>query len=275
MNESIVAILEQARLFVEQHAPSDWLREAIPFGIICLTVGIGLSVLGAKLSRFGFAFAFSLLGAWVGVYCADQIGFSRPVFGFVGAGMLALIAFQTFRLWVGVMAALVFASTAVGIFGYQRVVPHVDDFRQTVVVSEPVGAGSFGLPTPSQQQNYLHPSPQQWIADLWTFVTQRDASAAGTGRAIVIGSLLTGLCLGVVAVRWAMILSTAVLGTALITTASTTLLMSLSPSTYQALQQRPVVGGAAIGALLVASLVLQTMLTRQPKSESAEPRRKS
>lgn len=275
MNESIVAILDQARLFVEQHAPTDWLREAIPFGIICLTVGIGLSVLGAKLSRFGFAFAFSLLGAWVGVYCADQIGFSRPIFGIVGAGMLALIAFQTFRLWVGVMAALVFASAAVGIFGYQRVVPHVDDFRQTVVVSESVGVGSFELPTPSQQEHYPQPSPQQWITDLWTFVTQRDASVAGTGRAIVIGSLLAGLCLGVVAVRWAMIFSTAVLGTALITTASTTLLTSLSPSTYHSLQQHPAWGGAAVGALLVTSLVLQAMLTRQPKVETAEQRRKS
>lgn len=68
MNEEIASILEQARLFVLQHAPADVLKEAVPFAIICLLAGIGLSVLGAKLARFGIACAFVLLGGYAGAY---------------------------------------------------------------------------------------------------------------------------------------------------------------------------------------------------------------
>ena len=60
MKDEIIAILDQARVFVQQHAPSELLTEAVPFGIVCLVAGIGLSVLGAKLGRFSMTCGFVL-----------------------------------------------------------------------------------------------------------------------------------------------------------------------------------------------------------------------
>ena len=58
--------LEQIRLFVSQHLSAETLANAVPAAIICLVVGIAISVLGAKLARWGFTAVFIAFGAGVG-----------------------------------------------------------------------------------------------------------------------------------------------------------------------------------------------------------------
>jgi len=274
MAEEIASILEQARLFVLQHAPADLLREAVPFGIICLVAGIGLSVLGAKLSRVGITCGFGLMGAYIGAFIARQTGFPVLVCGPIGALMLGVIGYQTLKLWVGLIAALVLSTAALGMFGYHRVVPHYSEFEQTAssVVEAP---GSFALPSPEEQQAYLERSPQQWAQEFWTFVTQKDANLERNGRAVALAAMITGLCLGVIAARWALIVSTSLVGTALVTTAIATLLTHSVPESYEAFHRHPSLVGVGVGAFLVSSLVLQTLLTRKAPDTKAESTGKS
>ncbi len=275
MTEDIASILEQARILVLQHAPADLLKEAVPFGIVCLLAGIGLSVLGAKLSRFGMTGGFAVLGAYIGVFFARETGFPALVCAPIGAVMIGVIGYQTFKLWVGLVAALVLSSAALGIFGYQRVAPHYDEFEQTATVSVVEAPGSFMLPSPEQQQVYRERSPSQWAKEFWNFVTQKDANVERNGRAVVLAAMVTGLCLGVLAMRWALILSTSLLGTALVTTAIATLLTHSVPRSYEAFQHNPSLIGIGIGAFLVFSLVLQTLLTRKAPEVKAESAAKS
>ena len=282
MSEEIKSVLEHAHQFVLQHVPADMLREALPFGVICLVAGIGLSVLGAKLSRFGFVCAFSVAGGCAGAYFARQTGFSNTICVAAGALMIGVIGYQTFRFWVGLLSAVVLTSAAMGVFGYQRVMPHVVVFERTVQAELGLGPavpsaaakadGSpsvFALPSPEQQQAYRNRSPRQWAGELWRFVTQKDALAGPNLRALAIIAMITGLCLGVLAVRWALIVSTSLLGTVLVTTAIATLLTHSAPESYEAFQQRPGLIGIGVGAFLLASLVLQTLLTRKaPASKS-------
>lgn len=270
MNESIASILEQAKQFVQINAPADLLREAVPFGIICLLVGIGLSVLGAKLARFGMTGVAILVGAWVGVQFSDLTGFAKPVCGLAGAAMLGIVAYQTFRLWVGVVAALVAALVVAGVFGYNRVVPHVEEFNRTAVYATVDGSTAFALPSPDQQQDYLQRGPREWGANLWSYVTSHDPNAERNGKAIVLGAMVTGLCLGVVAMRLALILSTSLLGTGFVTAAITTLGDRAFPGTYETFQTHPTYVGVGVGAFLVMSLVVQTMLTRSAPKEKRE-----
>ncbi len=271
VQNAVVSALEQARLFVQQHAPSELMREALPFGIVCVVAGIGVSVLGAKLARVGLTGLFMLLGAGLGVFCARQGGWPAPVCALIGAAILGFVAFQTFRFWVGMAAAMVLATVAAGAFGYERVVPHMQEFertRLTTTASQPLeGRAAFTVPTPAEQEAYVTRTPQQWLGDLWRFVAERDATAAQTARAWVLAAGIVGLFLGVVAARWALIISAAVVGTSLLTTGGTTLLSCASPEVWRNTVYRPALMGLLIGAIFVASLVVQTMLTRQPKSE--------
>ena len=267
MNE-IETILEQARLFIVQHAPTDALRAAIPAALVFLVAGIGLSVLGAKLARFGITSAFIVLGGVLGSRFGQEMGFQPLICALVGAFLIGVIAYQTFRLWVGVGAAIVFSSMVLGTFGYQRVVPYVAEFQQggqQPAIQSPI---TFAVPTPLEQQAHLDRTPRQWAEEFWAFVTQRDAIVARNTKALATVALLTGLCLGIVAVRWALILATSLVGTVLVTTAAATLLTRSVPESYQAFQSNPGLVGVGVGGFLVTSLILQTMLSR--KSPSAE-----
>ena len=274
MAEEIASILEQARLLVLQHAPADLLKEAVPFGIICLVAGIGLSVLGAKLSRIGITCGFGLLGAYIGAFVARQTGFPMLVCSPIGAVMMGVIGYQTLKLWVGMVAALVLSTAAMGVFSYQRILPHYGEFEQAAPASFD-GSETFALPSPEEHRAYLERSPKQWAQEYWAFVTQKDADVGSNGRAVALTAMITGLCLGVVAARWALIVSTSLIGTALVTTALASLMRLSVPESYQAFQRHPSLVGVAVGAFLVSSLVIQTLLTRKAPDTKAESSRKS
>jgi hypothetical protein len=265
MNE-IETLLEQARLFAVQHAPAEALKGAIPAALVMLMAGIGLSVLGAKLAKFALTAGFVVVGGALGSWFAREFAFQPLVCVIVGGLLVGLIAYQTFRLWVGVAAALVFSSFVLGTFGYQRVVPYVSQFeQQQVSVESPI---QFALPSPAEQEAYRSRTPRQWASEFWSFLKQQDATVARNTKALAIVAMLTGLCLGILAARWALILSTSLIGTALVTTAMATLLTKSVPASYQAFQNNPGLAGIGIGGFLVTSLVLQTMLSRKSPSKA-------
>lgn len=274
MKQEIIAILDHAKLLVQQHAPAELLTEAIPFGIVCLIAGIGISVFGAKLGRFAMTSGFVLLGGFVGSVFARETGFATPVCGLLGALMVGIIGYHTFRLWVGVLVAGVLSTVVLGVFSYQRVLPHVGAFEQAGMVATAPGE-AFAIPTPQQQQDYLQRTPKQWVHELWSYVTANDADEQRNGRALALGAMVTGLCLGVLAVRWAMIISTALVGTALVTMSLATLMTHSVPGSYEAFQRNPNLVGVGMGAFLVSSLILQTLLTRKAPSAKSEGKGKS
>lgn len=271
----IQSILDHARQFAVQHAPAEVLQGTVPFALVCLVVGIGLSVVGAKLSRFGLTAALAMGGGVVGLFVAQETGFPSPVCGLVGSLMAGVVAFMTFRLWVGVVAAVVFSGAALGVFGYQRVGPHMAEFSatQAVVPAGAVAGGSFALPSPEAQKAFGDRTPQAWARDLWTFVARKDATFESNGTVLGLVAALAGLFFGVIAMRTALVLSTALVGTGLVAAGAATLLAHSAPPTYQALQGSPALLGMGAGAFFAGSLVVQVLLTR--KAPAPEKKTKS
>ena len=261
----IETILEQAQAFFIQHAPVQALTSAVPFAIVCLVAGIGLSVLGAKLSRFGTACASALVGGAAGNYFAQQTGYPTLLCGLVGAVMVGIIGYQTFRLWVGLGVAFVVSTIALGAFGYQRVLPRVAEYEKIApyAAAHAGGADTFALPSPEQQGAYRMPDPAAWARDCWGYVTQQDAQAEPKAKAIALAAMVTGLCLGVLALRTALIVATSLVGTALVTTSIATVLTQSGSGSYQAFQNNPKWIGIGVGGFFVTSLLVQTLLTRK------------
>lgn len=273
---AIQQLIEQARLAFVQHAPVDMLREAVPFGIVCLMVGVALSVLGAKLARVAIGVGFALLGGYVGAYFAQQLEFSRLICGLGGALMIGIIGYQTYRLWVGVAAAAVLSSFALGLFGYKELLPHMAAFDEASVAttSAVVSTKPFAVPTPQQQEGYRNRTVTDWAREFWAFAKEKDIRIERTGKALALAALVTGLCLGVLAVRTALILSTSLMGTAMVATGVATLLTHSIPDTYHAFASNPGLVGVGVGGFLTTSLVLQTMLTRNAPAAKPDSRPK-
>jgi len=270
----LTTMIEQAQAFVAQHAPADVLQEAVPLAVLLLIGGVGMSVLGAKLARVAATFAFAATGGVVGIYFARESGYPLPVCIGAGGLLFGVIGYQTLRFWVGVLTAAVLCTVAMGVFSYKNLVPHVAEFERSVQVAPAEGDFVFSVPSPDQQQAYRDRSPGQWAKEFWAFVAQRDAGLEQGARSIAIIAALTGLCLGVVAMRGALVVSTAMLGTGLVTAGTATLLSHYWPQEgYQAFAERPAVFGAIIGGFLVSSLIVQTALTKpapQGKAESSK-----
>ncbi len=280
MND-IQPILEQARAFIAQYVSPELMTRTAPLAIVLVVAGVGFSVLGAKVARPALTTMLGLVGAFAGARfarelgCAVTSGWPVPpsvIGAVVGAVMLGTIAHLTFRIWVGAGTAAVLTALALGGFGVQRVVPHVADFDAAVTVSPLAGGEAFSIPSPGQQQTYRDRSPREWARQLWSFVTEKDASLERNSRLLGLGTAAAGLFLGVVLVRWMLILSTSLVGAALVTTGLATLFTHFVPGSYQAFVDHPAMVGMGVGGLIVTSLIVQTLVTRKPPTSRGTPK---
>lgn len=272
--DQLASILDQLRLFAIQHAPDKVPTGAIPVALILLLAGIAMSVLGAKFARFGLTTAFVLAGAVMGDRFAVSFDFHRAPCVAIGAFLIGLIGFQTFRVWVGVAIAMLLSAFVVSGFSAKSILPHLAEYADTSspVFSEaaPAGESQFSIPSAEEQAAYVNRDPKVWFSSFWIFLTERDPRIARNTQALAILTALGGLCLGLMAVRPSLIISTSLIGTTLVVMGVGTMLASSVPNAYASLENNPRLIGLGVIAFLATSLVLQTMLMR--KSTVGGPR---
>jgi len=268
------SILEQARVYVVQNVPPALLDRAVLVGLGLVLAGVVVGVLGAKMAKPGLTLLVALAGGLGGAVFARDAGVHQLIGALVGAAMLGTVAFVTFRFWVGLAAALVLCSLAMGTFGYREVLPHVPAFEQAGILP-PERQAAVSDVSIVERWNDPGGSPQRWARELWTYVTQQDHGAERNSRLVGVGALVTGLFLGVVLVKVMLVVSTSVIGTMLAASGAGTVLSSLSPKTYAGLGDHPGLLGMGVGAFLVTSVILQTMLLRKAAAASEEGKKKS
>jgi hypothetical protein len=273
--DQVASILDQLRLFAVQHAPDKMPTGALPVALILLLAGVAISVLGAKFARFGLTAAFVVAGGVMGDRFAFAFDFSRAPCVAVGAFLIGLIGFQTFRVWVGIAIAMLLSALVVSGFSGRSILPHLAEYADTSSPSfgelaTPTGEVEFKIPGGEEQANYLDRSPKVWFSNFWKFLTERDERIAKNTQALAILTALGGLCLGLMAVRPSLIVSTSLVGTTLVVMGVGTMLSSSVPNAYASLENNPRLIGLGVAAFLATSLVLQTLLMR--KSTVGGPR---
>ncbi len=272
------AILQQGRSLIEAYVPSGALTASGWWALLTLALGVLVCVLGAKLARGAITACFVGVGGLVGSSFATLLELPALPCAIVAGAVVGVVAFMTYRLWAGVLTALVVSSIVLTVFGYQRVVPHLASFEPAPTLSArvPDAAGGEAVPLESSDVRtaVARAAAAEWISEFRTFLAQQDSRIGSHAEAVALGSGLIGLFLGVVVVRFALIAATAILGTSMITGSILSLCQSAAPGVYETLSGRPAVLGMAVGALLVASVVLQSILTRRPRAEAPPPRAK-
>lgn len=271
----LTPIFEHVREFAVQNIPSEFQERTVAIAAIFLVGGIGLSVLGAKLAKPAMTTVLGLLGALGGVVFARNTGIHEAIGGLVGAVMFGTVSHLTFRLWVGVASALVLSTLALGAFSYQEVVPHVKEFDGMMTWSPVEGQQKFTLPSPEEQAANIQPEFKEWASGFWAYATQQDERLPINTQLVGFGAAALGLFLGVIAVRWMLILATSIVGTGLVTTAVATTVAHYSPGSEQTFLSNAGVMGMGVGAFLVSSLILQTLLTRKAPESGQGKKNKS
>jgi len=269
MNE-LTSVLQQGHQLFVQHAPAEILTKAVPAGIIFLIAGIGLSVLGAKFARFGMTGFAVMLGGWGG-YAFAQYNSFPPILGaMVGALLVGIIGYQTFRIWVGLGTAIVVGLIAVSVFGQKELRPYLAEFNESQLRVDERGETVFALPTAEGQQVYWNGGFKEYVSSFTNYLADRDMRALQNGRAIGMVALLTGLCVGLMATRWALILSTSLVGTLLVAVGAAALLVQSLPKACVAFDKNPGLAAAGLGGFLITSLILQALLSKRAESSESE-----
>ncbi|MCH8242373.1 MAG: hypothetical protein IH897_07170 [Planctomycetes bacterium] len=171
---------------------------------------------------------------------------------------------------------MVLSTLALGAFSYQEVVPHANQFLDGMVTSSSVeGQPAFTLLSPEKQTAYIHPDFKERAKDFWAYATQQDERLPINTQLVGFGAAALGLFLGVIAVRWMLILATSIVGTGLVTSAVATTVAHYSPGSEQTFLNNAGVMGMGVGAFLVSSLILQTLLTRKAPESGQGKKNKS
>ena len=268
-------LVDQGRLFAEQHVPAEVLTRVVPVGVAVVAAGVLISVLGARLVRPVLTLAFFGAGAAVAGRYANMVDIPPPVTMLLGGVLLGCFGYVLYRLWVGLLIAGVVVTVAMSVFGYYRILPEVPAFEAIASPTEvDDSAVEFALLEPGEQIEYNQRSPETWARDFWAHLTSRQADIGNKMAVIGAVAALAGLLLGLLATRGALIACTALVGTSLVMSGASLLASRLAPQIYtSALEQPRLVTGAWVG-LLIASLVLQGLLNRRPPARPVlEPAR--
>jgi hypothetical protein len=270
------SILQQLRSLTEAYVPSGALTASGWWALLTLGLGVIVCVLGAKLARGAITACFVAIGGMLGVAFASLVDLPALPCTIVAGAVVGVVAFMTYRLWAGVLTALVVSSIVMTVFGYQRVVPHLAAFEPAPMLAAQTPSPKVAdAPEPSDVRTAVaRAAAAEWIHEFRSFLAQQDSRIGRHAEAVALGSGLIGLFIGVVLVRFALIGATAILGTSMITGSLLSLCQTAAPAAYQTLAGRPAILGMGVGAIFVGSVVLQFIMTRRPRPESPPPKAK-
>lgn len=263
--------LERVRLLVEQHAPQDVALPMMAMGAVAFIVmGLGMSVLGAKLARISLTFSLAIAGLAGGVYLTRFVDVPIGLAGLLGAGVFGVLGFVLHRLWVGVATGMMFMVVLNSTYGANTLGPQFEAFQlshgamPSLLVEKPLPSNE------SIRVAGVNPVFGEWVGGFWEFARARDESGVHKLALMTACAGTLGLVLGLLAVRFTLVTVTSLVGTLLISSGAVTLVQQWQPDLYQAGLAHPQAIGVACASFLLGSLVLQTLLTRPDKPAAAK-----
>lgn len=257
--EQLTQFVDQLRELWVYHVPPECQVPVLPVAIGMLVVGIGLAVLGAKLARFGIACAFGVGGVMAAAAVANHVEWPFIAVCLLGVILGAVIGHLLFRLWVGLAAAALLSVVAVGAYGGQVVSPHFVEYHRSHEFE-----GEFTLPDTSSYETTddaisdIHAKAN----DFWLYVQSKETDV--NKRILVVGlaAALAGFLLGSLLPRLTLIVGSSVVGIVLVMSGLAGVATHLQMDLAQAAPQYQGLIGVAGLVFLIASLLLQCLLTR-------------
>lgn len=267
--DAIGEVYERAAFVVGQQTPDDVVVPLATAGaIVCLILGLMVSVLGAKLARFVLTLGFGVAGIGAGVFLGEQADLPTGLVAFgtaVGAG---LIGFFMHRIWVGVLTGALMVLVVNSTYGVHTVAPHLPAF-EAHYGNMPFATARQISTADLRSRNIINPEFTEWIKGFWDYTNVHEKRGLRHVAMLSGCAGLFGMLLGLFAVRFTLVIATSIVGTAMITGGAIGLAEQWQPQLYQAIIDHPQVLGISGGICLLGSIILQTLLTRPDKNAKA------
>ncbi len=267
--DGVSQIFDQARSLFEHHMPVASTAAVTAGAAVTAFIGLSMSVLGAKLARIAITLGLVFAGALAGGFTTLHADIPVPIAAGFGALFCGAMGFVLYRFWVGVLTGLLLITAASGSYGLSVLGPELASYSEVGGTAPMLVSEDFTTPSPEAQRQYLNPQFSDWARGFWDHVTARNKTGVKKVALVDACAGIFGLLLGLIAVRFTLVTMTALAGTALFSFGAFVLANRVHPQFYQAGMEHPQAIAFSCGAMLVASLILQTLLTRPKKSATA------
>ncbi len=274
MNDAITQYYERARMLMDNQTLQDLsVPAATVAAVLLLVLGLGTSVLGAKVARGSYVVGFAALGLLLGSLVGRYADVPQGIAALLGAGTLGVVGFALHRLWVGLSTALLIIVAVNATYGVYAFAPHLHDYEHTygtfppvLAEQQPRGLHERAGPDADEQTPLLNPELRSWFHGFWNYAHQKDPGGLRRLAFITFSGGLFGFLLGLTLVRFTLVTTTSIVGTAMLTSGAGGLARQFQPEFYEASLRHPQAIGIACAAFLVGSIILQTLLTRTDKT---------
>ncbi len=257
--ESWESILETIR----HHLPAELTSNVLVAAGVTGVVGLILSLWGAKVFRAAIVIGFLGLGAWGGL-AADQWLNLGMWFCVISCALLSgAIGLVLYRLWVGVGWAFILSSVALSVLATNSAVPHWQPFQDSRTAQTVLVAGNFQPPSVEQQARFNSPELRQVFADFGGYLTENVPNIKR--NSVLIGGLAgtLGLLMGLLAVRFTMILASSITGVILLTSTTMYGLSRYRPDLLEQWTSKPAAVLAAMGIGVLLAMFAQWIQDRK------------
>ncbi len=268
--ENIQHVFEPLRAIIERYIDVDAAAPMLVAGPCALVaVGLILAVLGAKMARISMTTSFAMMGVVLGGLLGQRLSWSVSITPIIGGVVFGVCGWVLYRLWVGLATGLLLAFLAVGSYGSSTLLPQFDtyDAPPQIITGPDQSSATLGE---AVRTIHLNPEFKEWLRGFWGHATASNKSMERNLGLFAAAAGIVGVLLGLLAVRFTLVMVTSVLGTGMLLAGATALVQQFLPEFYKAGSAHPQGMGVAAGTLLMGSLVLQGLLTRTDKRRRAK-----
>lgn len=261
--DKLSAILDGLR----SHMDLSWAPNPLLTAGFALVAGLILAFWGAGLVRAIIVMAFIGSGVWAGRLATEQIPQVAPVVGMLlGAFAGGLVGFFLYRLWVGLLSAVLLSSIGLGVLSYRQALPHISEYDETAQVVGVSDDTPFKVPTPAEQRTLLQTDPQQYLRGFWDFATDKERTLPRNVLIVLAVATFFGVTIGLLLPTLMTILWTSLGGTLLVAASILWAASVYRPSLLQFLHDRPTIHIGVWAGFCVLTMVAQGLMRRPRRS---------
>jgi len=267
--DQLISYFDQCRGFASHHLNPEAFTAAAAVAGAAVVAGVLISVIGAKLAKTAFTVVMTLVGVGASSSLAYLIPDAPWVAYLLGAVAGAVLGFLLFRLWVGGVAAGVFAVAAMAYAGHAQFLPALDRIDGSALAVGQDGSAAFAVPTPTEQQAFQKMSVGELTDRFWNEIKLQDPAAPGRLRNFGIVAGVVGLGIGLLLSRLTLIVCTSLVGTGLLVCGLFYLGQAFWPEVIEQLSPHGRYLALVAASFFVFSAVLQSRLTHKAKNAGA------
>lgn len=263
---------QQLRTLIEglaTHVDMSWAPPPIYLAAFVVVAGLLMCLMGASLVRGVVVLAFISLGLWGGRELAMHLQI-QPLIGLLGGAFAGgLVGFFMFRLWVGLVSAVMLTLIGFGFLAYRHALPHLGAYDPTLAVVGNGAGDTFALPSPDQHQALLNGDPSSYLGGFWDYVREQEPVVQRRGLIVLLVATLIGVTLGLLLPIFVTVIWTSLIGTLLVAGGVLWTMGHYRQDLLQSLQDRPTILWGAMAGFCLLSMMVQWLSRWRGKSAAA------